>query len=147
MNTAVLLTLAWHVLMPVPTVSNGWKKSCSSKFDHLELTNAMRLLMMPLVTCDANTDITWLKGPCFILFQSSCLITNWCHLQCPLCHVILGLVDNSITWKKVILHSCFSLSSPNEKNDTTDHHLTAMPGTHDITWVKKSCFTSFFIVT
>ena len=33
--------------------------SCCIFFDHLELTNAMVLFMMPSVACDANTGVTW----------------------------------------------------------------------------------------
>ena len=55
------------VLLPIPLAPDDadvsakcqmTEKHFVSHFDYLELANAMVLLMMTLVSCDANTDIT-----------------------------------------------------------------------------------------
>ena len=75
-------------------VSKGLKTEVTSHFDHLELWNAIVLMMIPSVSCEANTGIKWpMKSRC-TLFQSSwsskqnCAIdsainvmwySHWCH--------------------------------------------------------------------
>ena len=94
-------------------VSNDWKSQVASHFEHLELTNTMVLLMMPLVSCDSNTGITWpkiiLQLASVILTKQSCVIGNaisvmWCTGA------------NSITWPEDSCDTLFQLSSPNEQN-------------------------------
>ena len=73
------------------------KKSCSSPFDHLELTNGMVPFMTLLISYDTDTSINGITQPtklCYTLFQSSWpneysdtignavgIICFWCQCQ------------------------------------------------------------------
>ena len=113
----------WHhmMLMPVPTVSNDWKSDFASHFDHLELTNAVVLLMMPPVPWNANTGITWPKKV-MLHFVSIILTqqTNWCYLQCHQCPVMLALVLTTSCDQRDSCLTLFQMSSPNEENGAID---------------------------
>ena len=133
------------ILVPVPTLSNNWKSHVASHSAQLELINAVVLLMMPSVLCDTYTGITWPKGHVEPHFNhlhlkndviDSTISVMWCshwHQQHYITkRVMLHLISILFTlWKMVPL--IMQLAS---------HHSSA--GTNGNTWLKKSCFTSFW---
>ena len=67
-----------HHVMPVPVMSYDQKSHVGPHFDHLDLGNAVVLLMTLSASCDAGVSvmcITWLKG--HVMPHSVCLeLTN-----------------------------------------------------------------------
>ena len=73
MNTVVLLTmpLTSHDADNSAKCQMTEKSQVAYLFDHLEISNAVVLLMMPSVSCNANAGITGPKKSFGIFFQSS----------------------------------------------------------------------------
>ena len=75
----------WHHMM-VMLVPVAWhaKKSCSSPFNHLNITDGMVPLMTLLASCDTNRSIngiSWLKGLCYTSFWWSSLNKCSCSID------------------------------------------------------------------
>ena len=140
----------WHhmMLMLVPTVSNDWKSHVTSHFNHLEVINAVVLLMIASVLCDTKC---WHH-----MNQKSQVVPCFYHLDLTNKMVPLTIPSvswdthtdlNSVIWPKQLCHTLFQLSLPNEQMvplmiQLASHGSNAI--TNDIAWQKMSCFTSFW---
>ena len=62
--------------------------------DHLDLINAMILLIMPYDDSASASGITWPKYH-FGAYFNHLNMTKWCNWQCHQCHVVLALVPTA----------------------------------------------------
>ena len=96
------------ILVQILTVSNDWRVMLHLNFDHLELANAMVLLMMPSVLCHATSGIIWWVfqvSPCFNhldLTKKTVLVTM------PQVLYDAGTGANNICDQKSHVTPCFS---------------------------------------
>ena len=82
-------------------MSNEWKSQVASCFDHLALTNTMVILMVPSVSCDANTCMSQTKKSC-PHFNHLKVINKMMPLTMPSVSGYAHTEASSITWLKVI---------------------------------------------
>ena len=105
------------------------KNHVVSYLRHLELTNAVVLLMMPAVSYDANTGITWPKHHVSPCFNHHDLSNKMVLLTMPSVSCNAHLSDNTITWPKESCHPCFSCLHSKTKLCywwCSKHHMAAM---------------------
>ena len=111
-DNSIGITWCWcqcHVL-------NDWKGHVASHFDHLQLTYAMVLFIMPLV----SWCLHWhhmIKEVIALFFNHLDLINRMMSLTMPSVSWGAYTGANSITWWKESCHTLFQLPSPNEQNE------------------------------
>ena len=127
--------------MPEPPVSHYWKSHVGSHFEHIDLTNALVLLMMPSVSSDAKTGITWPKSDFAPYFNHFDLKNKMVPLAVLSVSCDAHTCAKGSTWPKeiclYIMKKIMSLMMQLELHDSN-------AGANGIIWLKKSGFISFW---
>ena len=123
-----------------PMASHDQKSHVTSYFGHLDLINAMVVLMMSLVSCNTNTGTNSITWPNKIATCSDCfdLRNAVVPFMMPLVWCDIETGSSGVIWSKMSCWTSFWSSWPKECNGAIDNIIT-LPKMVPVVWHNQRC--------